>query len=66
MDGLLGRFVREFLHRTVHGGQRHLTLKVHLHRAVLYSGVVEIILGISQLEKREWTPSLASLENMKR
>lgn len=55
LNGLLRRLVIAWLHLSVHGGQLHLPLEVHLHRAVPDRGVLEVFIGISQLFRKRKT-----------
>lgn len=47
VNSILGLQVVKVFHLTVHVGQFYLTLEVHGHSAVLHSGKVEGVLGVS-------------------
>lgn len=55
LNGLLCRLVIAWLHLSVHGGQLHLPLEVHLHCTVPDRGVLEVFIGISQLLRKRKT-----------
>lgn len=49
LNGFLGSLIIAWLHLSVHGGQLHLPLEVHLHRTVPDGGVLKVFIGIPQL-----------------
>lgn len=49
LNGFFGSLIIAWLHLSVHGGQLHLALEVHLHRTVPDRGVLKVFIGISQL-----------------
>lgn len=55
LNGLLRCLVIAWLHLSVHGGQLHLPLEVHLHCTVPDRGILEVFIGISQLLKKRET-----------